>query len=75
LSITSQSEGTLASEQFSRVLKNSASRLFKKGQMPGAREIDPSASLRTLEAYLPIRCSDVIERNEAGGPFSTACQS
>jgi hypothetical protein len=26
-----------------------------------------------LEAYLPVRWSEAIERNEAGGPFSIAC--
>src|SRR6185312_5705015 len=38
-----------------RPSKNSASRLFKKGQMRGAREN------RRTEAYLPIRCSEAIE--------------
>ncbi len=28
---------------------------------------------RRAEAYLLIRWSEVIERNKAGGPFSTAC--
>jgi hypothetical protein len=41
-------------------------RLFKKLQMRGAREIDE-------EAYLLIRWSEAIERNDAGEPFSTAC--
>src|SRR5262249_37476119 len=49
-----------------RVLKNSASRLLKKVQMRGAREN------RRAEAYLPIRWSEAIERNEADGPFSTS---
>jgi hypothetical protein len=48
------------------VLKNPATRLFKKVQMRGARN-------RGAEAYLLIRWSKAIERNEAGGPFSTAC--
>ena len=39
----------------SRALKNSASRLFKKVQMRGAREN------RRAESYLPIRCSEAIE--------------
>ena len=43
------------------------SRLFKKG--PEAR----CATYRRAEAYLLIRWSEGIERNEAGGPFSTAC--
>jgi hypothetical protein len=56
----------------SRALKNSASRLFKKVQMRGAREN------RRAESYLPIRCSEAIERTLrqssgqsalAGGPF------
>jgi hypothetical protein len=48
------------------VVEKSNFRLFKKVQMPGAREIDER------EAYLLIRWSEAIERNEAGGPFSTA---
>jgi len=51
----------------SRVLKNRDSRLFKKDQMRGAREN------RRAEAYLLIRWSEAIERNQADGPFSTAC--
>ena len=36
---------------------------------PNARR----ARNRRAEAYLPIRWSEAIERNEAVGPFSTAC--
>ena len=40
----------------SRVLRNSASRLFKKGQMRGARENRSFDFVQDrLEAYLPIR--------------------
>src|SRR5690349_6278481 len=46
-----------------------ANRLLKKGEMRGARDN------RRAEAYLPIRWSEAIERNEADGLFSTACQA
>ena len=52
---------------FDSLLQSSDSRLFKKVQMRRAREIERA------EAYLLIRWSEAIERNEAGGPFSTAC--
>ena len=48
-------------------VEKAACRLFKKVQIRGAREN------RRAEAYLPIRWSEAIERNEVGGPFSTAC--
>jgi hypothetical protein len=48
-------------------MKDQASRLFKKVQMQGAREIGERK--RTSA----VRWSESIERNEAGEPFSTAC--
>jgi hypothetical protein len=48
------------------LLKNPDSRLFKKVQMRGAREIDERGVFTdTLERG--------DQRNEAGEPFSTAC--
>ena len=46
-----------------RVLKNRGYRLFKEDQMRGAREN------RRAEAYLLIRWSEAIERNQVGGLF------
>jgi hypothetical protein len=43
------------------------SRLFKKVQMRGAREIEERK--RTVA----VRWSEAIERNEVDEPFSTAC--
>ena len=49
-----------------RVLENSFGRLVKKVQLRGARRIDER--MRTCA----VRWSEVIERNEANEPFSTA---
>jgi hypothetical protein len=53
-------------------LKNADPRLFKKVQKARDKSILRLRQDR-LEAYLPVRWSEAIERNEAGGPFSIAC--